>query len=134
MIIHSAAKFLSREVLESRWEAAQIRAFGLEAYTAMKAFKQKQEDEANPQQYEDQTSNTETAAQAFEQKQDEESNPQQHQDQASNTDTAAQALDQKQEKVSTSNLDANTEMEQSHPVEQSNQQHQDPQAQQKVLI
>jgi hypothetical protein len=134
VIIHSAAKFLSREVLESRWEAAQIRAFGLEAYTAMKAFKQKQEDDSNPQQHQDQTSNTDTAMKASKQKQDEESNPEQHQDQITNTDTAAQALEQKQDKVSTSNHDANTEMEQNHPVEQSNPQHQDPQAQQKVLI
>ena len=43
MIIHSAAKATSREILDQRWAEAQIRAFGREAFEAMKAIKQKPE-------------------------------------------------------------------------------------------
>ena len=43
MIIHSAAKATSREILDQRWDEAQIRAFGREAFEAMKAIKQKPE-------------------------------------------------------------------------------------------
>ena len=47
MIIHSAAKTTSSQILDSRWEEAQVRAFGYETLAAMKAIKQKPEARTN---------------------------------------------------------------------------------------